>query len=191
MNLLSISQHQISDAFTISHRSARAAFSQVPAAQMPGVGQMPGPLLSWKARGFRGTKARSAQRGAGDAKGHLGHWAADFFPGQMDGYKIIIYKSSAQVFQASRAVYNRCLGDRCTMTLFLLSCGSFIRKALAVILHPLMLSGLGITATPSRVKDVITNSAALQVVRARLIACLDFSALITGLLVWHLADDSF
>ena len=29
-----------------------------------------------------------------------------------------------------------------------------------------------------------------QVVRARLIACLDFSALITGLLVWHLADDS-
>ena len=120
MNLLSISQHQISDAFTISHRSARAAFSQVPAAQMPGVGQMPGPLLSWKARGFRGTKARSAQRGAGDAKGHLGHWAADFFPGQMDGYKIIIYKSSAQVFQASRAVYNRCLGDRCTMTLFLL-----------------------------------------------------------------------
>ena len=76
------------------------------------------------------------------------------------------------------------------MTLFLLSCGSFIRKALAVILHPLMLSGLGITATPSRVKDVITNSAALQVVRARLIACLDFSALMAGLLVWHLADDS-
>ena len=70
------------------------------------------------------------------------------------------------------------------------SCGSFIRKALAVILHPLMLSGLGITATPSREKDVITNSAALQVVRAHLIACLDFSALITGLLVWHLADDS-
>ena len=70
------------------------------------------------------------------------------------------------------------------------SCGSFIRKALAVILHPLMLSGLGTTATPSRVKDVITNSAALQVVRARLIACLDFSALITGLLIWHLADDS-
>ena len=70
------------------------------------------------------------------------------------------------------------------------SCGSFIRKTLAVILHPLMLSGLGITATPSRVKDVITNSAALQVVRAHLIACLDFSALITGLLVWHLADDS-
>ena len=68
--------------------------------------------------------------------------------------------------------------------------GSFIRKALAVILHPLMLPGLGITAAPSRVKDVITNSAALQVVRAHLIACLDFSALITGLLVWHLADDS-
>ena len=58
------------------------------------------------------------------------------------------------------------------------------------ILHPLMLSGLGITATPSRVKDVITNSAALQVVRARLIACLDFSALITSLFVWHLADGS-
>ena len=58
------------------------------------------------------------------------------------------------------------------------------------ILHPLMLSGLGITATPSREKDVITNSAALQVVRAHLIAYLDFSALITGLLVWHLADDS-
>ena len=47
------------------------------------------------------------------------------------------------------------------------------------------------TATPSRVKDVTTNSAALQVVRARLIACLDFSALITGLLVWHLADGLF
>ena len=53
-----------------------------------------------------------------------------------------------------------------------------------------MLSGLGITAAPSRVKDVITNSAALQVVRARFIACLDFSALMAGLLVWHLADDS-
>eukprot|EP00435_Cladocopium_sp_Y103_P066265 s51_g28.t1 len=69
-------------------------------------------------------------------------------------------------------------------------CGSFVRKELAVITHPQMLSGVGITATSSRVKDVITNKAALQVVRAHLIACLDFSALITGLLDWHLADDS-
>ena len=58
-------------------------------------------------------------------------------------------------------------------------------RHLAVIRHPLMLPGLGITAAPSRVKDVITNSAALQVIRARFIVCLDFSALITGLLVWH------
>ena len=62
---------------------------------------------------------------------------------------------------------------------------------MAVIVRPLVLSGLGITTTPNRVKSVITSKAALQVVRARLIACLDFSALITGLLVWHLADDSF
>ena len=70
------------------------------------------------------------------------------------------------------------------------SCGWFAGKALAVIVRPLVLSGLGITTTPNRVKSVITSKAALQVVRARLIACLDFSALITSLFVWHLADGS-
>ena len=98
------------------------------------------------------------------------------------------WQPSAQVFPVSGAVYNRCLGDRCTMACFLLVW--LLHQKGIGILHPLMLSGLGITATPSRVKDVITNSAALQVVRARFIACLDFSALMAGLLVWHLADDS-
>ena len=44
----------------------------VPATQMPGVGEMPGPLLPWKFGGFRGTKARGSQAGHGDSKGHLG-----------------------------------------------------------------------------------------------------------------------
>lgn len=184
MNLLSISQHQKSDAFTISHRSARAAFSQVPAAQMPGVGQMPGPLLSWKARGFRGTKARSAQRGAGDAKGHLGHWAADFFQVKWMVIRLSYTNPRPKSFKLA-GLFTTDAWEIVAPWLVSSSCGSFIRKALAVILHPLMLSGLGITATPSRVKDVITNSAALQVIRARFIVCLDFNALITGLLVWH------
>ena len=75
--------------------------------------------------------------------------------------------------------------DRCTMALFPPRVAPSSERHLAVIRHPLMLPGLGITTAPSRVKDVITNGAALQVVRARFIACLDFSALITGLLVWH------
>ena len=72
-----------------------------------------GARVSWHQGAKCPTWRRRCQRSPGPLGGR-------FFPGQMDGYKIIIYKSSAQVFQASRAVYNRCLGDRCTMTLFLL-----------------------------------------------------------------------
>ena len=57
----------------------------VPAAQMPGIGQMPGPLLPWKPRGFRGTQARSAQGGAGNAKGHLGGYTVQVSSSQMGG----------------------------------------------------------------------------------------------------------